>query len=166
MTRILITERLRGPGPAQEQLLLPFHLRQKSRLLARLSGGEEVGLMLERGTILRGGDRLLCSDGRSVVVVSAPETLSVVTASDPWQLARVAYHLGNRHIDVQVGAGWLGYLHDHVLDDMVIGLGFTVTVAELPFEPEAGAYAHSGTAHPHQIVHGHDHAPAHGHSHG
>jgi urease accessory protein len=170
--RLLITERLPGNGPTQVQLVLPFHQRQKSRLLTRLSDGEEVGLMLDRGTLLRGGDRLLCSDGRSVAVVAAPETLSIVTAGDPWQLARVAYHLGNRHIDVQVGVGWLGYLHDHVLDDMVRGLGFKVTLAELPFEPEAGAYAHAGAAHSHGHAHdpapgnGHAHAHAPGHSHG
>jgi urease accessory protein UreE len=96
--------------------------------------------MLERGTLLRGGDCLLASDGRMIEVIAAPETVSVVTADDPWGLARAAYHLGNRHISVQVGQGWLRYLHDHVLDDMVRGLGFTVTTDEMPFEPEAGVF--------------------------
>ena len=157
MTRTLLTERLPPAGPAHDRLELPFHFRQKSRLLARLASGEEVGVMLERGTVLRGGDRLRCSDGRSVRVVAAPEALSVVTHDDPWQLARAAYHLGNRHIDVQVGNGWLRYLHDHVLDDMLTGLGFTVGFAELPFEPESGAYAHSGVARPHAHAHDHSH---------
>jgi urease accessory protein len=168
MTRLLVTERIADPVPAQARLELPYHLRQKSRLLAQLASGEEVGLMLERGTILRGGDRLLCSDGRVIEVIAARETLSVVTAGDPWQLARAAYHLGNRHIDVQVGVGWLGYLHDHVLDDMVLGLGFSITVTELPFEPEAGAYAHAGTASMHDPMHGHSNGDGHAyqHSHG
>ena len=175
MTRALLTERLPGTGPAHERLVLPYHFRQKSRLLAQLASGEEVGLVLERGTVLRGGDRLRCADGRIVLVVAAPEALSVVSHDDPWQLARAAYHLGNRHVDVQVGAGWLRYLHDHVLDDMLTGLGFVVEFAELSFEPESGAYAHAGAATAHAHTHAHSHArasplavtpPGHDHSHG
>ena len=160
-----ITMRLPDSTVAQARLVLPFELRQKSRLLARLDSGEEVGLLLYRGTILRVGDCLLCSDGRAVAVVAAHESVSVVTSADPWKLARVAYHLGNRHVAVQIGQGWLRYLHDHVLDDMVRGLGFPVRVSQLPFEPEGGAYAHGvatpGTApahdHHHDAAHGHDH---------
>lgn len=161
---ITITQRLTEPRSAQARLILPFESRQKSRLRTLLDTGEEAGLMLERGTLLRGGDCLLASDGRVIEVIAAPEEVSVVTADDPWQLARAAYHLGNRHISVQVGTGWLRYLHDHVLDDMVRGLGFTVTVDEMPFEPEAGAYSHSGAdnAHHHSFVlspqHPHRHA--------
>lgn len=150
MTMLTIKDRLTDPRPAQVKLVLPFELRQRSRLRVQLDDGEEVGVFLERGTLLRGGDRLLASDGRVVLIEAAPETVSVVSADDPWQLARAAYHLGNRHVAVQVGAGWLRYLHDHVLDDMVRGLGFTVTLAHLPFEPEGGAYSHSG--HSHQFV--------------
>lgn len=164
MTLISITQRFSEPRPAQARLILPFESRQKSRLRTALDTGEEAGLMLERGTLLRGGDCLLASDGRVIEVIAAPEEVSVVTADDPWQLARAAYHLGNRHISVQVGTGWLRYLHDHMLDDMVRGLGFTVTVDEMPFEPEAGAYSHSGAgnAHHHSFVlspqHPHRHA--------
>lgn len=147
--KLTISQRLAEKRPAQASLILPFESRQKSRLLTRLDTGEEVGLMLERGTFLRGGDCLLAGDGRVIEVVAAAEEVSVITAHDPWQLARAAYHLGNRHISVQVGAGWLRYLHDHVLDDMVRGLGFTVAVDEMPFEPEAGAYAHAGAANAH-----------------
>lgn len=163
MALLSITQRLTVPRPAQASLILPFESRQKSRLRTTLDTGEEVGLMLERGTFLRGGDCLLASDGRVIEVIAAPEEVSVVTADDPWQLARAAYHLGNRHISVQVGTGWLRYLHDHVLDDMVRGLGFTVTVDEMPFEPEAGAYSHSGAgnAHHHSFVL----SPQHPHSH-
>ncbi|MGD9842314.1 MAG: urease accessory protein UreE [Steroidobacteraceae bacterium] len=151
---LTLTQRLTEPQPAQARLVLPFESRQKSRLLTKLDTGEEVGLILERGTVLRGGACLLASDGRVISVVAAAETVSVVTATDPWQLARAAYHLGNRHIAVQVGSGWLRYLHDHVLDDMVRGLGFTVSTDELPFEPEVGAYSHAGAdnAHGHSFV--------------
>jgi urease accessory protein len=153
MQLITIAEKLHAPRPIDVQLVLPFELRRKSRLRARLSTGEEAGLVLGRGSVLRGGDLLLASDGRVVEVVAAPETLSVVHADDPLQLARAAYHLGNRHVAVQLGTGWLRYLHDHVLDDMVRGLGLRVTAANLPFEPEAGAYSgghsHAGHAHDH-----------------
>ena len=165
-------------SPAAEQLVLPFELRQKSRLRARLRSGGEVGLLLERGIVLRGGDLLLADDGAVVEVVAAFETVSTVRDSDPTRLARAAYHLGNRHVPVEIGSGWLRYGHDHVLDDMMRGLGLAVVVEQAPFEPEAGAYGHSGAhghAHGHTAEdrghssshgHGHDHAPAdHDHSH-
>jgi urease accessory protein len=143
MLSVTLVQRLQTPRPAQAQLVLPFESRQKSRLRAQLTGGEEVGVLLERGTVLRGGDRLLASDGRVVEIVAAIEDVSVVTATSPWQLARAAYHLGNRHVAVQVGDGWLAYLGDHVLDAMVRGLGFDVTAKRQAFEPEGGAYAHA-----------------------
>jgi urease accessory protein len=130
-----------APARVDAQLVLPFELRSKSRLRTQLANGEEVGLVLERGTTLRGGDLLLADDDRVVEVVAADETVSTVTATDAWHLARIAYHLGNRHVALQVSAGWVRFQHDHVLDDMVRGLGGTVTVEEAPFEPEAGAYA-------------------------
>jgi len=161
MTAITITKRLNKRQPAQVKLVLPFELRQKSRLLSKLDNGEEVGIVLDRGIFLRGGDCLLASDGRVIEVVAANEAVSVVTAGDPWQLARAAYHLGNRHVSLQVGQGWLRYLHDHVLDDMVRGLGFVVSVEQLPFEPEGGAYSHAGNTHQHSLVLN----PHHPHSH-
>jgi len=142
---ITITQRLSPRRQAQAQLTLPFELRQKSRLRTALASGEEVGLNLDRGLVLRGGDQLLADDGRVIEIVSAPEKVSVVHSNDPLQLARAAYHLGNRHVLVQIGPGWLRFLHDHVLDDMVRGLGLPVTQEMQPFEPEAGAY--SGHSH-------------------
>lgn len=127
---------------ATERLVLGFDARCKSRLRTRLASGEEVGLFLERGTVLRGGDRLLAKDGRIVEVVAGDETLIEATCSDPLVLARAAYHLGNRHVAVQIGEGCLRFAFDHVLGDMVAGLGLTVTRIVAPFEPEAGAYAH------------------------
>jgi urease accessory protein len=131
---------LKEPRLATERLVLPFELRQKSRLRARLESGIEVGLFLERGTLLRGGDLLLAENGAVIEVLAAPEEVSTVTAKTPRDLTRAAYHLGNRHMALQVGDTWLRYLHDHVLDDMVRGLGLDVIVEEAPFEPEAGAY--------------------------
>jgi urease accessory protein len=122
------------------QLKLPFDLRQKSRLRATLVSGEEVVLMLPRGEILRGGDRVQASDGRVIEIVSAPEKVLHVECATPAELARAAYHLGNRHVPVQVGTGFLRLAEDHVLEEMLRGLGATITPMEAPFEPEAGAY--------------------------
>ncbi len=138
---LTISQKLTAHRNADVQLVLPFELRQKSRLRTQLNTGEEVGLNLDRGYILRGGDQLLADDGRVIEIVASPESVSVVTSNDPLQLARAAYHLGNRHVSVQIGPGWLRYLHDHVLDDMVRGLGLPIAIDTLPFEPEAGAYA-------------------------
>jgi urease accessory protein len=152
-----------GPLLPSERLTLPFELRQKSRLRCLLDSGEEAGLHLARGTVLRGGDLLQAADGRIVAVVAAPESLSVVNSTDPLLLARVAYHLGNRHVAVQIVPGGLRYLHDHVLDDMVGGLGLQVGVQTLPFEPEGGAYGRHDQGH--HSAHAHDHAHVHEHGH-
>jgi urease accessory protein len=159
MAQITISTRAYSEGQAAARLVLPFELRQRSRLLASLDSGEEVGLLMPRGTVLRGGDRLQSSDGRLVEVVAAPEELSIVRSSDARQLARAAYHLGNRHIAVQITADSIRYLRDHVLDDMLRGQGLHVARELLPFEPEAGAYASSHD-------HGHGHSHDHGHDHG
>ena len=108
---------------AQAQLKLPFDLRQKSRLRTQLVSGEEAWLLLPRGEILRGGDKLLASDGRIVEVVSQSEDVLHVQCASAAALTRAAYHLGNRHVPVQVGAGiegepqrlWLRLQLDHVL---------------------------------------------------
>jgi urease accessory protein len=147
---LTIAIKLTETRAANAQLTLPFDQRSKSRLRTVLSTGEEAGVVLERGTVLRGGDLLLAEDGRVIEIVAAAELVSTVRAPDPWSLARAAYHLGNRHVALQVGSGWVRYLHDHVLDDMVRGLGFDVEVEEAPFEPETGAYgAHN---HSHSLV--------------
>ncbi|MFZ1324581.1 MAG: urease accessory protein UreE [Candidatus Contendobacter sp.] len=146
-----IVERLTDASPAQSTLTLPFEQRQKSRLRTRLDSGEDVGLFLPRGTVLRQGDRLRSTCGRVVEVRAAPEAVSTARADDALLLARAAYHLGNRHVALQVGTGWLRYLHDHVLDRMVEDLGLTVSGERAPFEPEAGAYGgdHHGHGHAH-----------------
>ncbi|HEX4023952.1 MAG TPA: urease accessory protein UreE [Steroidobacteraceae bacterium] len=153
---LTISERLTGARVAAAQLVLPFELRSRSRLRARLRSGEEVGIVLARGQILRGGDLLRASDGRVVQVVAAAEAVSTARSGDGCLLARAAYHLGNRHVALQLGAGWLRYSHDHVLDAMVRGLGLDLSVEQAPFEPEAGAY-HAAGAHGHPGAHDHDH---------
>jgi urease accessory protein len=122
------------------RVILSFDQRQKSRLRAKLESGEEVALVLPRGRILRGGDRVTTTDGRVVEIVGAPEKLLHIEGSS---LARIAYHLGNRHVAVQVGEGFLRIAEDHVLEGMLRGLGARVSHVEAPFEPEAGAYGHN-----------------------
>jgi len=147
---LLIEQRAAADAPATERLTLSFELRCKTRLRTRLDSGEEVGLFLERGLILRGGDKLAGSDGRIVGVAAAPEAVMEARAADPVALAKAAYHLGNRHVPVQVGDGFLRFGRDHVLGEMVRGLGLAVIEIEAPFEPESGAYgSHGGHAHPH-----------------
>ena len=141
-----------GDVVATEQLRLSFDARQKSRLRVRLVSGEEVALSLPRGEVLRGGDLLLASDGRVVEVVARPEKLLHVECGSPEALARAAYHLGNRHVAVQVGDGFLRLAADHVLEEMLRQLGARTTTIEAPFEPEAGAYgghAHGSGSHTH-----------------
>ena len=164
MASITISTKAYGEGRPAARLILPFELRQRSRLLAVMDSGEEVGLLLPRGTVLRGGDRLQVSDGRLVEVVAAPEEVSILRGADARTLARAAYHLGNRHVAVQITGDSLRFLRDHVLDDMLRGLGMKIEADVLPFEPEAGAYSASNS-HGHSHGHSHDHDHEHGHHH-
>lgn len=134
-------------------LVLPFEQRCKSRFRALLEDGREVGVLLPRGTVLRGGDLLADASGMCVRVTAAPEPTSIAFTGNELLLARAAYHLGNRHVPLELGEGWVRYLHDHVLDAMLIGMGLHVRSECSPFEPEAGAYAHQGAPHAH--VHAH-----------
>ena len=136
-----------------DRVELPFDRRQKSRQLAKLVSGEQVGLVVDRGRIMRGGDVVKTVDGRDVQIVAAKEKLAHIEADD---LARVAYHLGNRHVPVQVGNGFLRIAQDHVLEEMVRKLGARVSHIEAAFEPEGGAYhqhdemGHGGKIHDHR----------------
>src|SRR4030088_349501 len=98
------------------RLELPFEARQKSRFKAKLASGEEVGVVLPRGEILRGGDLVTASDGRVMEIISQPEKLFHVACEKALDLARIAYHLGNRHVPVEVGDGYLRIAEDHVLE--------------------------------------------------
>jgi urease accessory protein len=129
---------------ADDSLTLPFDIRQKSRCAARTDNGVEVGVFAIRGQCLRPGSVLTGSEGYRVLIKAAPEALSVVRCADPLLFARACYHLGNRHVPLQIMDGELRYLSDHVLDDMLERLGLTVEHGQLLFEPEAGAYHSHG----------------------
>ncbi len=157
---IEVHEVLHEPLPAGDRLVLPFEQRQKSRWRAVTGAGTELALLLPRGTVLRDGDRLRAVNGLVIEVRAAAETVTSARSDDTTVFARACYHLGNRHVPLQVGAGWLRYLSDHVLDKMVAALGLSITHEQAPFEPEAGAYhghAHAATGEfvRHPARHGH-----------
>ncbi|MFL9914553.1 urease accessory protein UreE [Paraburkholderia fungorum] len=171
-------------------LTLAFDDRRKSRLAATLDNGEDVALLLPRGTVLRDGDVLVADDGGLVRVVAAPETVLYVRAKDALTLTRAAYHLGNRHTPVEVGADYLKLEYDPVLGDMLKRIGASVDQVSMPFQPESGAYGgghkhghdetfaedyalaqqvfgeHHGHEHSHDDEHGHAHGHSHDHEHG
>lgn len=144
-----------GRAPTAE-LELSYDARQKSRFRATLTDGREVGVLLPRGQGLRDGDLLEAEDGTVVRIRARNEAVSRVQSSDLLLLSRAAYHLGNRHMAVQISSGELRYHHDYVIDEMLQQLGLQPTFAELPFEPESGAYGsgHAFASHPH--YHSHD----------
>lgn len=122
---------------------LDYAARSKSRLLLRLDTGEQAALVVERGRLLRGGETVTLQDGRAVEIVAADEPLLQAVSEDRTLITRAAYHLGNRHVAVQLMEHGLRFLADHVLGEMVRGLGLRVTELVAPFEPEGGAYGHS-----------------------
>jgi urease accessory protein len=126
----------------QGTVRLTFDARSKSRLLLTLDSGERAALIVERGRLLRGGERVITEDGREVLIVAADESLLEASSDDPLLIAKAAYHLGNRHVAVQVMANRLRFLNDHVLAEMVQGLGLKVDAVVAAFEPEGGAYGH------------------------
>ena len=154
---------------------LDWDLRQKSRFDASDSLGRQLGIFLPRGTVLRGGDALVAEDGSFIKVVASPQAVLRITPcadhGTPFDLIRAAYHLGNRHVPIELKPDFLQIEPDHVLADLLKAMHLTVQAVEAPFEPEAGAYA-SGASHGHGHAHGdvkvpaHDHANNHGHDHG
>ena len=153
-----ITQRLEQGQPSAT-LTLPLEQRVKARLRVTLDDGRDAGLFLDRGPILRGGDLLGAEDGSVIAVVAADEPVSIVSSEDAHLLARACYHLGNRHTPLQILRGEVRYAHDHVLDDMLRGLGLEPQFGQLPFEPEPGAYGEHGSDHAHG--HSHSHAQVH-----
>ncbi len=147
MGLLQVSQTLQGDVRPDVWLTLPFGQRCKSRLRVRLSDGREAALRLPRGTVLRGGSFLESDDGTVIGVRAAEEDVSTAHSGDRLALARICYHLGNRHVPLQIGSGWVRYAHDHVLDEMVRGLGVEVVREEACFEPEAGAYPADGAAH-------------------
>ena len=161
-------------------LTLDWDVRQKSRFEATDSRSRSVGVFLPRGTVVRGGDVLIAEDGSLIRIEAAPQTVLRITActahGSPFDLTRAAYHLGNRHVPIELRPDYLQIEPDHVLADMLRAMHLIVNTVDAPFEPESGAYALHGDhvhqaapdkqAHVHgpQCSHGHDHD--HGHSHG
>ncbi|WP_413725197.1 urease accessory protein UreE [Sodalis sp. RH16] len=147
---IVLTKRLDHAHDTTATLTIDLDTRLKSRAQVMLDDGREAGLMLPRGQILRGGELLSTEDGAEVVrIIAAVETVSTAYAANPLLLARLCYHLGNRHVPLQIEQGWVRYQHDHVLDDMARGLGAKVGTEQAPFEPEAGAYQSAPHGHHH-----------------
>jgi len=144
---------------ATKTLELVFDQRQKSRLKTVLTDGTQIGLFLDRGIVLRDGDCLKAEDDTIIKIVAAPEAVSTILNKDMLRIAKAAYHLGNRHVQVQIGEGWLRYSQDHVLDEMVSGFGLSVSHEHHAFEPEAGAYGGHENGHnpQHKQSHGHEH---------
>jgi urease accessory protein len=145
--------------PAADTVVLDFDDRHRRRMAMTGTRGLEFLLDLEVAMALRGGDALVLEDGRLVEVVAAPEPLLEIRGNDPFHLVRLAWHLGNRHLPTQVMAKGLRIRRDHVIEEMVKGLGARVIEIEAPFDPEGGAYA---TGHAHEAV-AHAHAS---HDHG
>jgi len=130
------------------KLVLSFDLRQRSRFRAALDDGVEVALFLPRGTVLHDGDILEARDGSLIKVVAAAENVLYITADKPLALMRAAYHLGNRHIPVELGENFLKLETDPVLQEMLLQLGVALREEYLPFQPEGGAYG-GGHRHDH-----------------
>ncbi len=168
---LILTQRI--TQPPTDSVALAYDERKRSRLKVVLASGRDAGIFLERGDHLHGGDRLLAEDGTTVVeILAAPEKLIEATADTPLLFARAAYHLGNRHVPVQIlptaNGGTLRFQTDHVLAEMVKGLGCTVAEVEVPFQPESGAYGAHGGHHHHgdDDHHGEEHARLHNPGHG
>jgi urease accessory protein len=148
-------------------LTLDWDVRQKSRFEATDSRGRSVGVFLPRGTVVRGGDVLVAEDGSLIRVEAAAQAVLRITAcsvhGSPFDLTRAAYHLGNRHVPIELRPDYLQIEPDHVLADMLRALHLIVNPVDAPFEPESGAYASHAAhaAHAEHADHGHDHG--HGH---
>lgn len=160
----------RWTAPAADTVVLDFDDRHRRRLAMTGTRGLEFLLDLENAIALRGGDALVLEDGRLVEVVAAPEPLLEIRGADPHHLIRVAWHLGNRHLPTQIMKKGLRIRRDHVIEDMVKGLGARVIEIEAPFDPEGGAYAGQEpgqeTGHESDHDHAHDHSSHdHGHHH-
>jgi urease accessory protein len=143
---------------------LDWDVRQKSRFDVIDSQGRQIGVFLPRGTAVRGGDVLVAEDGSLVRVIAAPQPVLRITHctahGTPFDLTRAAYHLGNRHVPIELRPDHLKIEPDHVLADMLRSMHLIVVAVDEAFEPEGGAYGSHGGGH------GHDHAHDHGNSHG
>lgn len=155
-------------GRASDTLTLPFELRMRGRLKAQTDDGQEVGLFLDRGPVLRDGEGLEADSGEIVIIRAADEPVVTARIEAGLPLAKLCYHLGNRHVALSIGAdgegGWVRFPPDHVLEELAERLGATLHHHQAPFDPEPGAYSHKGHAQAGH-AHGHSHEHSHGHAH-
>jgi urease accessory protein len=146
-------------------ITLDWDVRQKSRFESTDSAGRQVGVFLQRGQVVRGGDVLVGEDGSLLKVLAAPQAVLRITHctahGTPFDLTRAAYHLGNRHVPIELQPDHLKIEPDHVLADMLRSMHLIVNEVSESFEPENGAYGEHGGGH----HHGHGHGDAHGHDH-
>ena len=165
------------------EVVLDWDTRQKSRFQATDSQGRTLGVFLPRGSVVRGGDVLVAEDGSLVRVVAAPQAVLRITPcpqhGTPFDLVRAAYHLGNRHVPIELTPAYLQIEPDHVLADMLRAMHLAVQEQQAAFEPESGAYGDHATSHGHghshpgvpqtgparAHEHGHENGPAHAHPH-
>ena len=150
---------VRWTEAAADTVVLGFDDRHRRRMAMTGTRGLEFLLDLQEAVALRGGDALVLEDGRLIEVVAAPEPLVEIRGTDPHHLVRIAWHLGNRHLPTQIVGKGLRIRRDHVIEEMVRGLGARVIAIEAPFDPEGGAYAGGGHA-------AHDHDDHGSHKHG
>ena len=151
---------------AGDTIALDAHDRHRRRVMLTSEGGTKFLLDLPQAVALRDGDGLRLDDGTVVRIVGRPEPLVEIAAADAHVLARLAWHIGNRHVDVQIVGECLRIRRDHVIEDMLRGLGARLTQLEAAFDPERGAYDHHDHGrHHHHLGHDHDHNHDHDHSH-
>lgn len=158
---------------ASDRVVLDHDLRHRRRIVLRTVSGVEFLLDLPQATTLRHGDSLLLDDGQVIAVEAAPEKLVEIAADDPDALMRIAWHLGNRHLPTQLMGDRIRIRFDHVIVDMVKGLGGRVREVMAAFDPEGGAYGfgttmghhHHGDGHHHEHDHGYGGHHHHGHEH-
>jgi urease accessory protein len=151
-------------------ITLDWDTRQKSRFDATDSSGRQLGVFLPRGTVVRGGDVLVAEDGSLVRVQAAPQAVLRITFcaehGTPFDLMRAAYHLGNRHVPIELKPDHLKIEPDHVLAELLRAMHMTVAEVLEPFEPEGGAYGDNAMmGHEHGHGHTHSHSPGHSHAH-
>ncbi|MCS5586200.1 MAG: urease accessory protein UreE [Gammaproteobacteria bacterium] len=132
---------------------LTLEQRARSRLKTCLDSGEDVGVFMQRGSVLEHGDLIATEDDFIARVIAASEQLSSIYTDDSLLLARACYHLGNRHVELQITQKSVHYRHDHVLDKMLKSFGLNVISESLPFQPEKGAYNSHSTGHGHHQEH-------------
>ncbi len=152
-------------GEVADTVVLAFDDRHRRRMTITATRGLQFLLDLPQAVALRGGDALVLEDGRLIEVVAAPEPLVEVRADDQRQMVRIAWHLGNRHLPTQIVGRGLRIRRDHVIEDMLRGLGAKLVEIDAPFDPEGGAYVQPEPAVGHSHEHEHDHDHDHGHDH-